>query len=193
MSKTVQTTRIEKKYKDKKTGEYKSITIDFAKVVDRLKVFREDYPNGKISTAYKLEEGDTVFKAYVWKDKEDFLKLISSGTTKDIALLSCDAEGTAKNSVDGEKDFEKLETIAIGRALAILGYTAGGEIASSEEMEEFLKYKDNKIEDAIEKINETKTIDELKATYLSLGMMKYPKVVTAKDLQSIKLQKASKA
>ena len=46
----VKTTTIEKKYKDKKTGEYKSLKIEHAKVKDRLKAFWEENPNGKIET-----------------------------------------------------------------------------------------------------------------------------------------------
>ena len=53
-----------------------------------------------------------------------------------------------------EKQFEKLETIAVGRALALLGYSADGEIASSEEMEEFLADKESKRQDAIDEATE---------------------------------------
>ena len=45
--------------------------------------------------------------------------------------------GHALGKVGGEKAFEKLETIAVGRALAFAGYLASGEIASFEEMQEF--------------------------------------------------------
>ena len=43
----VSTTRIVKKYQDKKTGQWKEITIDYAKVGDRLKAFREANPSSK--------------------------------------------------------------------------------------------------------------------------------------------------
>ena len=44
------------------------------------------------------------------------------------------------------KSFEKLESIAVGRALAFAGFSADGEIASFEEMEEYEK-KPSKIEE----------------------------------------------
>lgn len=158
MSKSVQTTKIEKKYKDKKTGEWKSITINYAKVADRLHEFRQDNPRSKISTTYKEDsEGHVVFKAYVWKDKTDFLEALKV-TDASTALLSADSEGSAKSQSDGEKDFEKLETIAVGRALALLGYAVTGEIASSEEMEAFEAFKLEKFE---AEINEADKVDTL--------------------------------
>jgi len=36
------------------------------------------------------------------------------------------------------KDFEKQETIAVGRALAFAGFLSDGEVASYEEMEDFI-------------------------------------------------------
>jgi hypothetical protein len=42
--------------------------------------------------------------------------------------------------VSGEKALEKLESIAVGRALAFAGYLASGEIATAEEMERFASF-----------------------------------------------------
>lgn len=169
MNKTVQTTRIEKKYKDKKTGEWKSITIDYAKVADRLKEFRQDNPRSKTATQYKiLDDGTVIFKAYVWKDKTDFIDILKvSGA--EAAMLSADADGTAKSGDNGEKSFEKLETIALGRALALLGYAGTGEIASSEEMEAFEAYKLEKLEAAIETIKTATKRDEFQKVMSSLN------------------------
>ncbi len=169
MNKTVQTTRIEKKYKDKKTGEWKSITIDYAKVADRLKEFRQDNPRSKTATQYKiLDDGTVIFKAYVWKDKTDFIDILKvSGA--EAAMLSADADGTAKSGDNGEKSFEKLETIAVGRALALLGYAGTGEIASSEEMEAFEAYKLEKLEAAIETIKTATKRDEFQKVMSSLN------------------------
>lgn len=50
----------------------------------------------------------------------------------------------AYGRVGKEKALEKLETVAVGRALAFAGYLAGGEIASYDEIEEFSS--DNGIE-----------------------------------------------
>lgn len=168
MSSSVKTTRIEKKYKDKKTGEWKSITIDYAKVADRLKEFREANPRSKTSTQYKiLEDGTVIFKAYVWKDKTDFIDILKvSGA--EAAMLSADSDGTAKSNDEGEKSFEKLETIAIGRALALLGYAGTGEIASSEEMERYEEWKLKTVEDAVESIKTATKRDEFEHIISSL-------------------------
>lgn len=152
----VKTTAIEKKYKDKKTGEYKSITIHHAKVKDRLKAFWEENSRGKIDTTYKIESnGMTVFKTTMLRDKAD--------------PHSREATAHAMGNVTDEKSFEKLETISVGRCLALLGYATDGEIASSEEMEEFENYKQTQKEAMLfemqEKISEIKTIEELKTFY----------------------------
>jgi hypothetical protein len=152
MNRSVQTTKIEKKYKDKKTGEWKSLTIDFAKVNDRLMEFRKEHPRGKISTRSQDDaSGRTKFKAYVWKDKSDYIEMLKHVTDPEVALLTADADASARNSTTEEKDFEKLETIAVGRALAYLGYSVGGEIASSEEMDEFYGYQEEKFQKLIDK------------------------------------------
>lgn len=162
--KTTKLTKIEKKYKDKKTGEYKSMTIEYAKVNDRLLEFRTDNPRGSIVTSFQLVTDRIIFKSHIVKDRGD--------------ATSAEATGHATGKDDGtEKVFEKLETIATGRALALLGYGAKGEIASSEEMEEFLAYQEQQkleaLEQATERINACTTLDELKDVWTELnGEMK---------------------
>lgn len=159
----------------------------YATVPQRIKEFREACPKGKIITKYEKIEGVTIFKAYVWKDKADAVS-----NEYGVVLDSADATGTAENNKKDEKAFEKLETIAIGRALAILGYLASGEIASTEEMEEFNEYKQDKIDLAVATINNTETIDDLKAVFLSLGnLIAEQAVVTAKDAKKKELSDAS--
>lgn len=177
MGKTVKTSEIKKQYKDKKTGATRELTINYAKVVDRLNAFREDHPHSKIATKpHILENGTVMVKAYVWRDKNDFLHLLGN-TSEENILLSADSDGTARsdeNQINGEKGFEKLETIAVGRALALLGYAASGEIASSEEMEEFENFKKNKAAEAIQTackaLEAAKTMDELRTTFSKLEM-----------------------
>lgn len=142
---------------------------DYAKVHDRLKQFREDNPRGSISTESYIDEGYIVFKTYILKDKSD--------------EHSADATGHARGENTKEKKlFEKLETISVGRALALLGYGGDGEIASTEEMEEYYSDRDKKIEEAIEKINSAKNKKELKKIWANLGtVIKWPKVIKAKD------------
>lgn len=124
----------------------------YAQVKDRVLEFRTDCPRGSIKTTPEfLEGGDIHFTAYIMKDKAD--------------ETSADATGHSLGSRDKSKDFEKLETIAVGRALALLGYGTGGEIASSEEMEEFEEHKQEKHIEAVlewtEKLSEAKKLDAL--------------------------------
>ena len=151
MPKTTKITKIEKRYKTK-DGQVKTLEINYAKVADRLNEFRSANPRSKISVKFSYnEKGDLTHHAYIWKDKTDFYDLLKSGVNAREALESADAEGSSlmyADKVKAEKGFEKNETIAIGRALAILGYAGSGEIASSEEMEEFEDFKKQKAEDA---------------------------------------------
>lgn len=148
---------------------------EYAKVVERLKQFREDCPNGLIETKPEFQpDGQILFSARILKDKSD--KNSAEGT------------GHALGNAKGDKAFEKLETIAVGRALAMLGYMASGEIASSEEMEEFNKYKEEKIDEAIGRMKQAETLEELKTIFMSLGsLMANSKIIEAKDARKEEL------
>lgn len=163
----------------------------YAQVVDRLNAFRTANPNSKIATDCSTENGTTIFKARIWKDKADFIDLLKSGIGKDEALLSADAEGTARSDekkLTSEKGFEKLETIAVGRALAMLGYAASGEIASAEEMEEFFEFRANEF---IKFATECSTLKSLREAYLNLPreISRLEEVVKAKDDAKERLSK----
>jgi len=142
----------------------KTKTIDlkgkeYAQVKDRLNKFRVDNPNGLIETTPTFQpDGTILFKARILKNKSD--------------ETSAEATGHSLGANKGEKSFEKLETIAVGRALGLLGYASDGEIASSDEMEEFLTYQTERREqmilDMTAKLNETKNLDELKTVWASL-------------------------
>lgn len=144
----------------------------YATVPTRIKEFRSECPNGLIETNPVIQpDGVTViFTARILKDKSN----PSSG----------EAAGHSIGKLAGDKAFEKLETISIGRALAILGYMASGDIASSEEMEEFMAYQENKkIEarlDAIQKLESCTSLQELQDTWKSLGTAIQDKEVIAK-------------
>lgn len=146
----VKTTRIEKKYQDKQTGEWKKIDIDYALVPDRLLAFREENPRSIIETSPEFHPGQIlVFKARLIRDKKD--------------PHSPEATGHAYGKIgSGDKAFEKLETQAVGRALALLGYLNNGKVATTEEMQEFEAYKATQLEAVIEKIKVAKTKDEFK-------------------------------
>ena len=144
----------------------------------------------------KSDNGEIVFKAWGWKDKNDFLDILKVNANKDVAYLSADANGTAKNVIKkdkglSEKDFEKLETIAVGRMLALLGYGVGGEIASSEEMEEFEAYQAEKHEQTILNasvvLQNAKTIKDLAKTWNGLPASLKQQLTTIKDECKAKL------
>lgn len=156
MERKTKITKIEKKWTDKKTGEKKSMTIDYAKVADRIQEFWKDNPRGKIETTPTTnDQGQVIFKAYILTDKAEPFSKEATGHT-----LGTDKE---------EKNFEKLESLAVGRALALLGYAGSGEIASSEEMEDYVKFKQEKrekfLEDSKLKLEGAKNLEELKTVW----------------------------
>ena len=132
----------------------KTMTIgkkQYAQVKDRLKAFREENPKGKIETSFSELGENVVLKAEITKE---------DGSV---------ATGQAMGNLKEVKAFEKLESIAVGRALALMGYLADGEIASSEEMEEFIEYKNTQRMDAITALKDCKDLAELKVVFMSLG------------------------
>lgn len=115
---------------------------DYATVPARLKAFRQENPRAAITTEPRfLEDGSVLFQAKITQDQKDEYSATATGS----AMYS--AAEIAK-----PKAFEKLETISIGRALAVLGYLNNGDVATTEEMAEFEQFKLNKVEDAIEAI-----------------------------------------
>lgn len=138
---------------------------EYASVAERVKAFREENPKGKIETSFTALGERIVLKAEITKEDGSF------------------ASGQALGETKGAKAFEKLESIAVGRALAFLGYLASGEIASSDEMEEFFEYKNEKKSDAENELKKCSTLDELKSVFLGLGsgLMADPEIIAIKD------------
>lgn len=164
----------------KKVTTMKLGSADYAKVKDRIKEFRTDCPNGLIETTPTFTEDGIMFKARILKDKSDLSSAEATGHSFATA---------AKNEKD--KQFEKQESIAVGRALALLGYASDGEIASSEEMEEFLADKEEKRTEAIMEVTEAigncATLDDLKNLWSGLtGEMK-TQVKQAQEAKKIQL------
>ena len=90
----------------------------------RIKFVR-DYFGERMSIqtdSTELANGSHKFKANIYIDE----KLVSVGESKQL-----------KNT---DKEFEKQQTVSIGRGLSILGFF-GDELATAEEMEQFLKPK----------------------------------------------------
>lgn len=95
--------------------------VHYAKVSQRLLAFLEDNPTASIETTVTASGNGAVFRAVVSCERGTF---------------TGHSYATAKH-LDKLKQFEKQETIAVGRALAFAGYLASGEIASLEEMQEY--------------------------------------------------------
>ncbi len=159
---------------------------NYAFVKDRLKEFRIDSPRGDIKTEFIiLDDGNVSFKATIIKDRAD--------------ENSPRATGSSLGNSKDKKGFEKLETIAVGRALAFLGYVADGDIASAEEIEEYEKrLKETEAiakRNAIDAIDDAKTIDDLKDVWASLD----PKtkiiedVLASKEAKKVELTDVTKA
>lgn len=148
--------------------------IDYAKVADRIKIFWEENPNGKIDTEREdISENKVRFIARIWRDSKVILDLVTVGTDINIVKLTANAMASADAAKKGDKENEKLETVAVGRALAMLGYLASGEVASREEMEQFEAYKadlfQDEVDNTIKEMKKAKTIDDLRKLYVSLS------------------------
>lgn len=96
---------------------------EYAPVSARVEQLHKDHGQCSITTETSFVEKQVVVKAAVTFNDRTFT-------------------GHAYGEVGREKAFEKLETTAVGRALAFAGYLAGGEIASFDEMQEFVNPKD---------------------------------------------------
>ncbi|MFN3658156.1 MAG: hypothetical protein ACK4UO_12945 [Pseudolabrys sp.] len=149
----------------------------YAQVKDRLQQFWKENPRGSVKTTPDfLPDGRVRFSAHIIKDKKE--------------PASADATGHSFGKTgQKEKDFEKLETIAVGRALALLGYASDGEIASSEEMEEFHQHQEEKHIEAVlaatEKLTNAKSLSDLQKIWAALpGEMKKELEATKNKLKT---------
>lgn len=139
---------------------------EYATVPTRLKAFRESNPRASIETKPTIDGNVIIFEAKIIQDKAD-----ESSPT---------ATGHSYGENKGAKAFEKLETVAVGRALALLGYLNNGQIATSEEMEEFENFKADKVE---KQINEATTVEELMEMFKSMDAVtkkEFTPLLTAK-------------
>ncbi len=123
---------------------------DYALVPDRLKAFREANPRASIETAESYNaDGSITFKATIVKDLKDEHSARATGTARYTA-----------NELSKPKAFEKLETISVGRCLANMGYLNDGQIATTEEMEDFENAQLDKLMNAIEAIKQAEKRSE---------------------------------
>ena len=133
----------------------------YAPVSSRVEEFHKDHKDGSISTDTTFSDGYVIVKATVSFSDRTFT-------------------GHSYGTVKGEKAFEKLETTAVGRALAFAGYLAGGEIASYDEMQDYVDTENAaqanseplspmSVDDAFKKIGAVTSVEELNKVYKSLS------------------------
>jgi len=97
----------------------------YAPVAERISLFYEAFPRGRIITEMvSRTERDVVFRALVYRQADD----------SDPAATGWAAEREGDGEVNAVACLENTETSAIGRALANLGFTASRERPSAEEM-----------------------------------------------------------
>jgi hypothetical protein len=95
---------------------------DYVQVNERVSYFNETYKNGMITTEPTFNDDTVYFKATIYPDAKDKERFFT---------------GHSFGSLKGEKALEKLETVAVGRALAFIGIGIVESIASSDEMAKF--------------------------------------------------------
>ena len=104
----------------------------YATVAERIELFYERYPQGRINTELvSRSDGAITFKAVVYRDPSDTTPAATGWTSEregdsDINTVAC---------------LENTETSAVGRALANLGFVASAKRPSREEMEKALRVR----------------------------------------------------
>jgi hypothetical protein len=97
----------------------------YAPVAERIRLFWESFPDGRIETRLvSRTDHDVVFEARVYRTADDAMPAATGWAAEregdgDVNLVAC---------------LENTETSAVGRALANLGFTAAKERPSAEEM-----------------------------------------------------------
>jgi hypothetical protein len=98
----------------------------YAPVAERIRLFWESFPNGRITTRLvSRTDRDVVFEARVYRSAGD----------SEPAATGWAAEREGDGDVNAVACLENTETSAVGRALANLGFTAAKERPSAEEMQ----------------------------------------------------------
>lgn len=96
--------------------------VEYAKVSTRLVEFHEDNSECSIETNIQFQAGENTWV------------IVTATVTCPRGRFTAHSMDTFKGK---QKFLEKLETVAVGRALAFAGYMASGDIASFEEMDIF--------------------------------------------------------
>lgn len=107
---------------------------DYAMVADRITLFYEKYPEGRIITRLISRDREVVFRAAVYRDQDQ----------KSPAATGWASEKENDGDVNTVACLENTETSAIGRALANLGFTASKKRPSYEEMKKVERARANR-------------------------------------------------
>ncbi len=105
---------------------------DYALVADRITLFYQRYPAGRIVTElFSRTEREVTFRALVFREASDAQPAATGWASEregdgDINTVAC---------------LENTETSAVGRALANLGFTASSKRPSREEMEKAVRVR----------------------------------------------------
>jgi hypothetical protein len=99
---------------------------DYALVADRITLFYQRYPGGRIVTElHSRTEREVTFRALVFREPAD----------REPAATGWASEREGDGEINRVACLENTETSAVGRALANLGFTASSRRPSREEME----------------------------------------------------------
>lgn len=154
---------------------------DYATVPQRLKEFRQRNPRSSVETKPTFQpDGTIVFSATIIADKKD--------------EFSATATGHSYGKNTGDKAFEKLETVSVGRALALLGYLNNGQVATTEEMQEFEEYQQDQYQLALDEIRNATKREEFSAILVKLKpeQKKLATPIINKRIQELKDEAKSK-
>jgi hypothetical protein len=143
----------------KKLSTMKLSGNEYAKVATRVLEFVKDNKNSSVITSIDFKDETVIVRAKIIPDVENPEHYYT---------------GTSFGRLQKEKALEKLETVAVGRALAFAGYCANGEIATDEEMEKYTETKKiptQDIESSMNSLKAARNLDELKTVWLALPQL----------------------
>ena len=116
---------------------------EYMLVNDRVKLFREKYPDGDIRTEIvKLEDGLVVIKADIYNN---FVRFVNDRYESDFTHLASGIayEKESSSFINKTSYIENCETSAVGRALGFLGIGIDTSIASAEEVQNAIEQQKN--------------------------------------------------
>lgn len=109
---------------------------DYALVADRIRLFYERFPAGRIVTElHSRTDREITFRALVFRGAADVLP----------ASTGWASEREGDGEINRVACLENTETSAVGRALANLGFTASSRRPSREEMEKAARHRSGRL------------------------------------------------